>query len=83
MRKIKLTKYEQSIEDAIGRGEYKPVSKEEFERYKRILAAYRKNAVLNMRINNNDLALIKSKAKKRGLKYQSFIAQFLHRIAHA
>jgi len=83
MRKIKLTKYEQSIEDAIGRGEYKPVSKEEFERYKRMLAAYRKNTVLHMRINNNDLSLLKSKAKKLGVKYQSFISEFLHRIAHA
>jgi len=83
MRKIKLTKYEQSIEDAIGRGQYVPVSKEEDERIRRMLAEYRKNAVLHMRINNNDLSLIKSKAKKLGLKYQSFIAEFLHRIAHA
>ena len=83
MRKIKLTKYEQSIEDAIGRGDYVPASKEENERIARMLAAYRKNAVLHMRINNNDLSLIKGKAKKLGVKYQSFIAEFLHRIAHA
>jgi predicted DNA binding CopG/RHH family protein len=83
MRKIKLTKYEQSIEDAIGRGEGKPVSKEEDESIRLTLANYRKNAVLHMRINNNDLSLIKSKAKKLGLKYQSFIAEFLHKIAHS
>ncbi len=83
MRRIKLTKYEQSIEDAIERGEYVPVSKEEDERYRRMLAAYRKKAVLHMRINNNDLSLLKSKAKKLGLKYQTFIAKFLHKMAHA
>ena len=83
MRKIKLTKYEQSIEDAIERGEYVPVSKEEDERIRRMLAAYRKNTVLHMRINNNDLSLIKNKAKKLGLKYQTFIAKFLHKMAQA
>ena len=83
MRKIKLTKYEQSIEDAIGRGEYVPASKEDNDKFARMLAAYRKNAVLHMRINNNDLSLIKNKAKKLGVKYQSLIAEFLHRFAHA
>jgi len=82
MRRIKLTKYEQSIEDAIERGEYKPASKEYEKEIRRMLAAYKKNAVLHMRINNNDLSLIKSKAKKLGVKYQSFIAQILHRFAH-
>ena len=82
MRKIKLTKYEQSIEDAIERGEYVPVSKEEDERIRRMLAAYRKNTVLHMRINNNDLSLIKTKAKKLGIKYQTFITQWLHKLAH-
>lgn len=83
MIRIKLTKYEQSIEDAIGRGEYVPASKEGNESIRRMLAAYRKNTVLNMRINNNDLSLIKSKAKKLGIKYQTFIANLLHKIAHA
>ena len=83
MRKIKLTQYEQSIEDAMGRGEYVPASKEDNEKIANMLAAYRKNAVLHMRINRNDLSLLKSKAKKLGLKYQSFIAEFLHKMAHA
>jgi predicted DNA binding CopG/RHH family protein len=83
MRKIKLTKYERSIEEAIERGEYVSASKEDNERMRRMLAAYRKNTVLHMRINNNDLALIKSKAKKLGVKYQTFIAEYLHKFAHA
>lgn len=83
MRKIKLTRYEQSIEDAIGRGEYVPVSREEFDRIVRAIVKCRKDAVLNIRINSNDLSLIKSKAKKLGVKYQTFIAEYLHRFAHA
>jgi len=43
----------------------------------------KKDAVLNIRINSKDLALIKNKAKKHGVKYQTFISEFLHRIAHS
>ena len=31
MRRVKLTREEQAIEDAVGRGEYVPVSKEKFK----------------------------------------------------
>ena len=83
MRKIKLTKYEQSIEDSIGRGEYVPVSREEFDRIVRAIGRCRKDAVLNIRVNSNDLSLIKNKAKKLGVKYQTFIAEYLHKFAQA
>ena len=83
MRRIKLTRYEKSIEDALVRGEYVPVSQEEFEEAARALAARRKNTVLNIRINQGDLDCLKLKAKKLGVKYQSFISEILHRIAHS
>ena len=79
MRKAKLTKYEQSIEDHAE--EFVPVPKEEFERMKAALERRKKNAVLNIRINQGDLDGLKSKAKKMGVKYQSFISEILHRIA--
>ena len=79
--KIKLSRYEQQIEDAVGRGEYKPVPREEQERIAAIIKAYRKNAVLNIRINALDLQCLKNKAKKLGVKYQTFIAGILHRVA--
>ena len=82
MRRIKLTPYEKSIEAALDRGEYVPVSKEEFNELARALEARRKNTVLNIRINQNDLNCLKLKAKKLGVKYQSFIAEILHRVAH-
>jgi len=81
--KIKLSKYEQSIEDEIET--YVPVSKEEFERTSKMLAntiaARKKDAVLNIRINQGDLDSIKDKAKRLGVKYQTFIAEMLHNFA--
>lgn len=79
--KIKLTKYEQWFEDHAD--EFKPASKEDFIRIKAALDRYRKNAVLNIRINQGDLDNLKAKAKKLGLKYQTFISEILHKIAHS
>ena len=83
MRRIKLTKYEREIEAAIERGEYVSVSKEENERIAAMIKAYRKDAVLNIRINGIDLERLKEKAKKLGVKYQTFISQILHRVAQS
>lgn len=79
--KIRLTKYEQSIEDHAD--EFVPASKEDFEKIKAALEARRKNAVLNIRINQGDLDSLKSKAKHLGVKYQSYISEILHRVARA
>lgn len=81
MRRIKLTKYEREIEEAIGRGEYKSVSKEEFQRIAKMLEGYKKDTVLHMRINEHVLKKIKAKAKKLGVKYQTFISEILRGVA--
>jgi predicted DNA binding CopG/RHH family protein len=77
----KLDAEERAIEDAMGRGEYVSVSKKEFQKVKASIEAFKKNAVLNIRINRNDLESIKKKARKLGVPYQSFIGEFLHRLA--
>ena len=41
----------------------------------------KKDAVLNVRINRKDLEDIKKKAKKLGIRYQTFIAEILHKVA--
>ena len=79
MKKIKLSKYEQYIEDHID--EYVPVSKEKLNTIVKSLEARKKNAVLNIRINQGDLNSIKDKAKRLGVKYQTFIAEILHNFA--
>jgi len=81
--KIKLTPEEQQIEDDIEAGLYKPVSREEFLRVKEAIDQWKKDSVLNMRMNAEDMALIKTKAKKLGVKYQTFIAEILHRVARS
>lgn len=81
MRRIKLTRQEKAIEDALIKGEYKSVNKKEFEEIKEALETRKKDAILNMRVNSYDLAHIKQKARKIGIKYQTFISEILHRVA--
>ena len=82
-KNLKLTKEEQAIEDAIGRGEFVSGSRKEFREIARALARYRKNVVLSIRINQGDLDTLKARAKRHGVKYQTFIAELLHRFAHS
>ncbi len=81
MRNIKLTKEEKAVENALLKGEYASVSKKEFNEIAEALTARKKDAVLNMRISSADMKGLKQKAKKLGVKYQSFIAEVLHRVA--
>lgn len=81
--RIKLTRQEREIEEAALRGEYIDVSKEEFDRLARAIEARRKDAVLNIRLNSLDLKSLKQKAAKLGVKYQTFIAEILHRAAQS
>ncbi len=79
MRKIKLTKEEQWIEDHAE--EFVPVSREKFEMIKQAIERRKKDAVLNIRVNSFDLAQLKQKAQKLGIKYQTFISEILHKVA--
>jgi predicted DNA binding CopG/RHH family protein len=83
MRTIKLTRQEKAIEDALMKGEYINVSKEEFNEMAQSIAARRKDAVLNVRVNSNDLKNLKHKAQRLGIKYQTFISEILHKVAQA
>jgi predicted DNA binding CopG/RHH family protein len=82
-RRIKLTPYEKRLEAEIERGEWVEASPEDHAMIAAAIEARKKDAVLNIRINKNDLELLKKKAKKLGVKYQTFIAEMLHRIAHS
>ncbi|MBI5873160.1 MAG: antitoxin [Candidatus Omnitrophica bacterium] len=81
MRKIKLTREEQAIEDSLE--EFVPVGRDEYEQIVQAIAARKKNAVLNVRVNSNDLKNIKHKAHKLGIRYQTFISEILHKVAQA
>lgn len=79
IERIKLTPYEKRIEAAAD--EYRPVSKKEFDEIARMLERRKKDAVLNIRLNQGDLDSLKHKAAKLGVKYQTFISEILHRVA--
>ena len=82
MRGIKLSRGERAIEEALLRGEYRDVGEAEFEAVAQAVAHRRKDAVLNIRVNSQDLKTIKAKAKRHGIRYQTFISELLHRVAH-
>jgi len=81
MRKIKLTKEERAIEDSLER--FVPVDKQEYEQIINAIASRKKNAVLNIRVNSHDLASIKHKAERLGIRYQTFLSELIHRVAQA
>lgn len=82
MRQTRLTRQERQIEEALIHGEYSDVPRIQFEEIAKAIAHRRKDAVLNIRVNSEDLVSIKQKARKLGIKYQAFISELLHRVAH-
>ena len=81
MRNIKLTRQERAIEDSLLKGEYLNAGKDEFAAIADTISARKKDAVLNIRVNSRDLASIKHKAQRLGIRYQTFISEVIHRIA--
>lgn len=83
MRKVRLTKEEREIEKALLRGEYIDIDKNELTKIAQAIANRKKDTVLNIRINSKDLMLLKNKAKRFGVRYQTFISELLHKVAHS
>lgn len=81
MKKIKLSKKEKAIEKALVRGEYHSVSRTEFQSIAEAIGRRKKDAVLNIRINRQDLEGLQEKARHLGVPYQSFISELLHHFA--
>lgn len=82
-KKINLDRSEKAIEGAISRGEFRPASPQEFKRIAKAIARRKKDAVLNIRVNSQDLKDIKQKAKRMGIPYQTFISELIHYYADA
>ena len=81
MKRIRLTKEEKEIENALLRDEYEKVSTKEMKEIHQALAARRKGTVMTMRVNSEDIKKIKGKAAKLGIGYQTFISEILHKVA--
>jgi len=83
MKKIKLSPEEQEISDAIDRGEYVPVPRKEFQELADALAARKKDISLTIRVNSNDINRIKKMAQKKGIAYQTYISEVIHKVAES
>ena len=81
MRTPKLTIQERQIEKELLEGTYKPVSDSEFKSIADAINKRKKDTVLNIRINKQDLDNIKKKAKRLGVRYQTFISEVIHKVA--
>ena len=81
MRQARLTTPEQAIEQALLRGEYVDVGKATLEEVAQAIVRRRKNAMISIRVNSQDLKQIKGKAKRLGVGYQTLISEMLHRVA--
>jgi predicted DNA binding CopG/RHH family protein len=84
-KKIRLTREEREIENALLRGEYVDVSPQKFKEISdaiaRSIQRRKKEAVINLRINKQDLDNLRKKAKHYGVPYQTFISEILHHHA--
>lgn len=83
MKRVKLTRQEREIEEALIKGEYVNVDKLDLALVAQAVAHRKKDAVLNLRVNRDDLEVIKQKARKLGVRYQPFLSELIHRVAHS
>lgn len=81
MNKIKLTKEEKEIENALMRSEYSSIKGKELENIEKALKARKKDITMTIRVNSKDIEKIKIKAKKLDVKYQSYISEVIHQVA--
>jgi predicted DNA binding CopG/RHH family protein len=81
MKKIKLSKEEKVIEQQIENNEYIPITGEELKEVAAAVAARKKDSTITIRVNTYDIKRIRQRAKKLGIKYQSYISDVLHKVA--
>ena len=83
MKKNYLSAEEKEIMESIERDEFIPVTGVELKEVAEAIAARKKDMTLTIRVNHNDINRIKKMAQKRGIPYQSYISEVIHRVAHA
>lgn len=86
LNKIKLDKYEKSLEEALEKGEF--VRVRDFEKSKKSLIEAAQNTVelqrtkrITLRVKNSDLLKVKVKAQRHQIPYQRLINALIHQYA--
>ena len=78
MKKIIMDKNEQQTEEEAEK--YTSILKSKKQRIEKIIDAANKKISVTLRLNNQDLELIKTRAEEEGLPYQTLISSILHKF---
>jgi predicted DNA binding CopG/RHH family protein len=81
MRQIKLDAEEKKIMAAIENNEYVSVSGKELRDVADAIASRKKNMTLTIRVNSQDINRIKKFSKAKGIPYQTYLSEVIHRLA--
>jgi len=83
-KKIKLDKYEQTVERALAAGNFKRVKNFAAEKNKLVKAAentLNKMRNINLRVSIRDLMKVKSRAEETGIPYQTLVRSLIRQYA--
>ncbi|MCL2480289.1 MAG: CopG family antitoxin [Spirochaetaceae bacterium] len=75
--KIKLDKFEQSIEDNADK--FVPLSDAEKNKVESIINVANKTKNINIRISEYDIEKVKQRAREEGIPYQTLISSIIHK----
>ena len=81
MKKIELTKEEKKIEAAIEKNEYIPITGRALKDVADAIVGRKKDATLTLRVNKRDVEKIRRMAKRKGIPYQTYISEVIHKVA--
>ena len=81
MKRIKLDAEEKKIMESIENNEYVPVGGKDLRDVADAIAARKKNMTLTIRVNSQDINRIKKFSKDRGIPYQTYLSEVIHRVA--
>jgi predicted DNA binding CopG/RHH family protein len=81
MKKAALTQDEKEITGAIERDEFISVTGKELQEVADSIAARKKDAILTIRVNSRDINRIKKMADQKGIPYQTYLSEVIHKVA--
>ena len=83
MKKMSLSAEEAALETAFERDHYVPLEARQLLEIADAIAARKKDATLTIRVSSTDIRRIKQLAHTKGIPYQSYISEVIHRVAVA
>ena len=81
MSKVKLSKEEKNLLDAVESGKYESTLTKARRKELETAAAntFRKDKRINIRISNRDLIAVQSRASEEGIPYQTLVSSIIHK----